>query len=132
MIVNLLRSNYPDAALTEPWPQPRGLCWRVLAGDYLDPMFGDWYNPDSPPRLVLRGRLRRALFVSWRFGRWRGYAGLKVYGVDSPAYREWAPCNHIYPQTRVPNLDGSTLTLPGSQAMCFSLRPFSTIPKQEV
>lgn len=119
MNVTLVRSSHPDAPLTEPWPQQRGLCWRVLSGDYLDPMLGEWFDPQRPPRVLLRGKLRRALYLSWRVPlplglEWRGYAGCKTYGLDSPAYREWAPANHVYPQ------DGDR---PGSQAMCLSLRP---------
>ncbi len=131
MNVTLIRSSHPDAPLTEPWPQQRGLCWRVLSGDYLDPMLGDWFDADHPPRVVLRGRLHRALFVSWRIPlllwTWRGYAGFKVYGVDSPAYKEWAPCNHVYGAVTVPAPDGGGNTINGSMALCFSLRPFSTI-----
>lgn len=41
----------------------------------------------------------------------RLYSG-KLYGADPEAYKNWMPKEDVYP---------------GSQAVCFSLRPFATI-----
>ena len=85
---------------------------RVYSGDYCDPMFGNWFAPPWP-RVVLRAKLRWMPFVSWRVEAlgwaWLGYVGFKLYGVDSPEYRNWLPDADVYD---------------GSRATCFSVRPF--------
>lgn len=47
-------------------------------------------------------------YIAVRFGRFGMYAGSKIFGVDSPAYREWM-CD-------------ATEVYDGSQAMCFTIR----------
>lgn len=116
MRVTVLRRNDPTRPLTDPIsdeaPGVVFVC-RLYAGDYCDPLFGGWFAPPWP-RVLLRWKVERAPFVAWQiplgFGFvWRGYAGFKLYGVDSPAYRNWLPAQEVYD---------------GSQAVCLSLRPF--------
>jgi len=55
-------------------------------------------------------------FIAWRFNNRSGYAGSKVYGVDSPVYKTWlcAP-EEVYD---------------GSLAMCLTIRPFANANKK--
>lgn len=121
MNVQVLRRNDPTRPLTDPIPdETRGLVFvhRVYAGDYCDPLFGNWFTPPWP-RVLLRWTVKRAHFFAWQIPFsfspgwptyvWRGYIGFKLYGVDSPAYKNWLPSHDVFD---------------GSQALCFSLRPF--------
>jgi len=51
-------------------------------------------------------------FISWRFGKHAGYAGAKIWGVDSPSYKHWLPESEVYA---------------GSQAIMFSIRPHANL-----
>lgn len=116
MQVTVISRNDPGRGLTDPIPdEVPGLVWvhRVYAGDVCDPMLGNWFAPPWP-KVLLRWQAKAAHFFAWQvplgFGYvWRGYAGFKLYGVDSPEYKNWLPSWDVYN---------------GSQALCFSLRPF--------
>lgn len=101
-----------ERPLTDPLPEANGVVFRLVRGDVLDP----WFDPDGwfgvkRPLFVLRFWSKLPLpFFAWKLGRWSGYVGFKVYGVDSPAYVPWAGAAEVYD---------------GSLAMCFSIRPFA-------
>lgn len=67
-----------------------------------------------PPAFVI-WLLTPGKFIAWRFDKRSGYAGSKVYGVDSTVYPLWlcAP-EEVYD---------------GSLAMCLSIRPFANANK---
>ena len=117
MRVEVLYRDDPDRGDTDPMPdEASGFRWvhRVYSGDYCDPLFGNWFYPPWP-RVLLRWQVKRAHFFAWRiplgFGwHWMGYAGFKLYGVDSDAYLNWLPDRAVYR---------------GSRAFCLSFRPFS-------
>lgn len=109
MNVSVLYRNDPDRPLTAPLPDTDRLIVRVYRGDYCDPFFGNWFARPWP-RVIVRLTLRWMPFIAWRLGRWRGYVGFKVWGVDSPSYRNWLPAGDVYS---------------GSLACCFSVRPVS-------
>lgn len=116
MKVSVLYRNDPERPLTDPLPdEAPGWLWvhRVYAGDFLDPLFGNWFTAPWPI-IVVRLNLAKAHFFAWRiplgFGwHWLGYAGFKLYGADSSAYLNWMPMKAVHG---------------GSQALCWSLRPF--------
>lgn len=109
MNVEILRRNDPERPDTDPLPEANGLVWRVYRGDYCDPLFGNWFAAPWP-RVLVTLQLPFMPFVAWKLGRWRGYVGFKLYGVDAEAYRAWLPDRHVYK---------------GSRACCFSARPLS-------
>lgn len=98
---------------TSPFLASNGLMWELRAGNINDPFFDpdSWFGPLSP-KLVVRFFCALPIFpfISWKLGKWRGYAGFKIYGVDSENYLPWNNSEDVYP---------------GSQALSFSLRPFS-------
>jgi len=118
MKVELLwRSRLDEGrALTEPFPAEDGVILRWLRGNVCDPWFDPdgWFGVRSPLVLIRFWSEIPLPFVAWRKGRWAGYIGFKVYGVDSDAYTQWLPKWEVYP---------------GSLAMCFSFRPFALLKK---
>lgn len=117
MKVTLIKSNRPDVPLTTDFPPTPGIMWRWLKGDVCDPQW--WFNGGSAfkfplPRFVIRFKLRIPLpYISWRTAGGRGgYLGMKVYGVDSPFYKNYIPAADVYP---------------GSQALELTARPFATL-----
>jgi hypothetical protein len=104
--------NDHDRELVDPLPEKDGWVFRLLYGDVCDP----WLDPDGwfKPRLpffTMRFWTPIPLpFFAWRAGKWTGYLGFKVYGVDSEHYLGWLKPEDVYK---------------GSQAMCLSFRPFA-------
>lgn len=115
MKVEVLYRNDPERPLTDPVLEPgaRAFVLRVYRGDFLDILGGAWFDPTRPPWRVLRAKLAFMPFIAWRWpGTKRGgYFGFKLYGVDSPNYRTFVHPSEVYE---------------GSQACCFSFRPFAT------
>lgn len=112
MKVEVIFRSDPLRPLTDPLPEANGIVFRLVRGDVLDPLFDPdgWFGV-AKPLFVLRFRSKVPLpFLAWRLGRWTGYVGFKVYGVDSPSYVPWAGAAEVYE---------------GSQAMHFSVRPFA-------
>lgn len=107
--------NDPERGDTDPLPELGGrkFVLRVYSGDVCDPFFGNWFTPPWP-KFVLRFKFQFLPFVAWKwpFTNKAGYIGFKLYGVDAEAYKNWLPADEVYP---------------GSQAVCFSVRPFATI-----
>ena len=111
-------SSNPDRSLTDPLLESNGLFVEFRGGDFLDPIDGGkWFGPDYP-RKFLRFFLRFPLvpFISWRIGNLGGYIGAKAYGADSDKYLEWMPEGTVYN---------------GSQALCFSFRPFANLENEK-
>lgn len=113
----------PERGLTDPLLESPGLHLRIYSGDICDPIQiggGNWFNPPYPKR-VWRAFCKWPVlpFLMWRFPKWlggrAGYAGFKLYGVDSPAYAEWDV--GIKPED----------VYDGSQAVCISIRPFASV-----
>lgn len=111
MQVNVIYRNDPERELLDPLPEKNGIVFRLVRGDLCDPMFGGWFKPPWP-KLVLRHTFTwmPLPFLAWRLGRWTGYIGAKVYGVHHEQYLHWLPAGEVFD---------------GSQAFCFSLRPFA-------
>lgn len=115
--------NDPERGLTDPLPELGGRCFifRLYSGDICDPVQiggSNWFNPPYPSR-VWRCFCKWPVlpFFAWRlpFTRRAGYFGFKLYGVDSPAYKEWGV--GIKPDD----------VFDGSQALCTSIRPFAKL-----
>lgn len=117
MKVEALYRNDPERQLTDPVLES-GVRWfvlRIYSGDFLDIFGGGWFDPEKPPKKVIRKVLRFMPFIAWRWpGTNRsGYIGFKLFGVDSPNYVTF---QGVMPQD----------VYVGSQACCFSFRPFAT------
>jgi hypothetical protein len=116
--ISVLYRNDHERPLTDPVPEIGGRWFvlRIYSGDYCDPIGGTWFDPQKLPRFVLRARMFFMPFIAWRWPFSKaGYAGFKLFGVDSPAYKNWLPLEEVYE---------------GSQACCFSLRPFAGLVKR--
>ncbi len=86
-------------------------------GNVCDPLNGKWFSEPYPTR-VIRFFCKWPIFpfISWRFKNKCGYLGAKIYGADADAYLNWMPKEDVYV---------------GSQALCFSARPFATVSKED-
>lgn len=119
MKVRCLYRNDLERPLTDPLPELGGrrFVFRLYFGDLLDPLRDPdgWFGP-ALPRVVLRFRWALLPFVAWKWPLLdrAAYIGGKLYGVDSEAYVPWAGRENVYA---------------GSQAMCFSFRPFANIKR---
>ena len=109
-------STNKEHPLTSPFPLTNGVFIELRGGNICDPVFGGNWFSEPYPKHVLRFFCPWAIlpFISWRFGNRGGYIGLKAYGADPEAYLNWMPKEDVYE---------------GSQALCFSARPFATITK---
>jgi len=110
--VKVFYRNDPERPLTDPLPEENGIVFRLVQGDVLDPFFDPdgWFKPKKPLWTMRFWSVLPLPFFAWHWGRWTGYIGFKVYGVDSEAYKSWLKPEEVYS---------------GSQAMCFSVRPFA-------
>jgi hypothetical protein len=132
---------------------------RFLGGDWLDPIAvgSNWFKPPFPTRVLhvqwplwlsyvlfalttwlllasiiaavelspawiaswpltfLIWLLTPGKFICWRMDKKGGYAGFKAYGVDHDVYGLW--------------LCKSADIYDGSQALCWTIRPFATLEK---
>jgi len=107
-------STHSSQPLTSPFLESNGLFIEFRGGDFCDPIDGgQWFGPKFPKR-ILRFFLKYPVlpFISYRIGKRAGYIGAKAYGVDSEAYKNWMKPEEVYD---------------GSQALCFSMRPFATM-----
>lgn len=114
-VIRWLSTNR-DQPATSPFPARNGVFFELRGGDVCDPIGAgsNWFAPPFP-RHIVRYRCRRAWlpYLSWRFGRWAGYLGWKIYGVDAPVYAQWlCEPREVYA---------------GSQALCLTARPFATL-----
>ena len=106
--------NPMDPLLEKNW----SFFLEFRGGDICDPvsiggMGGNWFDPPYPKH-VMRWFCKWPIlpFISWRCKKRQGYAGFKAYGADSEHYLNWMKHEDVYP---------------GSQALCFSLRPFASV-----
>ena len=113
-------SNHPTRPIQDPLLEADGIWFELRGGDVFDPIGGNWFEEPYPKRWIRFFAKRNWLpFFSYRWGRVgkMGYMGFKAYGVDSPKYKQWMPePKEVYE---------------GSQALCFSLRPFASIEKED-
>ena len=125
MKVTCLYRNDPERALTDPVLESTGRAWvhRIYTGSFAEPEQGaDWFGPNYPKNPTIKDLTgKRCHFFAWRYPDWvpfiggkAGYAGYKIYGFDSPAYLNW------------PGITEADV-FEGSQALCFTCRPFATI-----
>lgn len=119
MKVTVLYRNDPERELTDPLPEVGGRKWihRIYTGSICDPEYGsDWFGPNYPKDVTIEETTDRCHFFAWKwpFIKKAGYFGWKVYGVDSPEYKNWPQMNPLE-------------VYEGSQAMCFTARPFASL-----
>jgi len=87
-----------DEGITNPKRSVWGVTFALRWGDVLHPLGdGDWFRPPYFSR-VLRFYCPLSMlpFVAWNLWGWRGYLGAKVYGADSPDYKNWMPAEDVY------------------------------------
>ena len=114
--------NDNERPLTDPLPEIGGrrFIFRLYSGQINDPVQigGKWFEPPYPTRVWKQYVSLPILpFIAWRwpFSKRGGYIGFKLYGVDSPAYKNWMNPEDVYD---------------GSQAVCLSFRPFANLTKK--
>jgi hypothetical protein len=111
-IVETWRSDW-HRPITDPLPEDDGVVLRFTRGDVAWPILDPdgWFGVRYP-WVVIRFRSWIPLpFFAWKWGRWMGYIGFKVYGVDNEVYKLWLPQAEVHP---------------GSMAMHPSFRPFAS------
>ena len=114
-------STDKNQSSTSPFRDRNGIFLEFRGGDFCHPDFwhpfsgGKWFVPPYF-KTVTRFFLKWPIFpfISYRLGNRVGYAGAKIYGVDSQAYKLWLPPSDVYE---------------GSQAIMFSIRPFAKVNK---
>lgn len=109
--------NDPERKLTDPLPEIGGrkFIFRLYSGDVCDPVNGNWFKEPFPTKVIRFFCKWPVLpFIAWKwpFVKKAGYIGAKLYGADPVAYKNWMPETDVYP---------------GSQAVCFSIRPFASL-----
>lgn len=102
-----------DEGLTNPKRGPVGVTLALRWGDVLHPRGkGDWFKPPYFNRVWRFYCWLPLPWITWNLWGWRGYVGAKIFGVDSPAYREWPAMTGMKPEV-----------YNGSQALMISIRP---------
>jgi hypothetical protein len=101
--VIVTKNSHPDVPLTTLFPPRKG--WkqivfmrRWVAGDWVDPQNGNWFKPPYPSEVIRQWipPERARLYFAWNIFGWCGYVGAKIYGVDSPEYKNWLPPHEVY------------------------------------
>lgn len=122
MEVKIVKTNKPDQSMTAPLLSKPGFMIRWCTGTVLSPFLDKdgWYG-DEPPKLTVWYETNKPKwFISWRVPipftttDWRGYIGWKVYGIIDHYIRNWLHPKYL-----------------GGHAMFFTLRPFSTIDRDQ-
>ena len=105
--------NKLERTPTDPLLESNGFWWEIRSGDINHPVGkGKWFEPPYFKRVFHKWISLPILpFISWRLGKWSGYAGFKIYGVDNLAYKNYMNPSEVYI---------------GSQAMHLSTRPFAS------
>jgi hypothetical protein len=86
-----------DDGLTNPKRSVWGVTFALRWGDVCHPLGqGDWFKPPYFSRVLRFWSYFPLPFVAWNLWGWRGYLGAKVYGVDSPAYKNWIAPDEVY------------------------------------
>ncbi len=99
-----------DEGITNPKRSTFGVTLALRWGDVCHPLGqGDWFNPPYFSKVLRFYSYIPLPWISWNLFGWRGYAGAKIYGADSGAYKNWMRPEDVYP---------------GSLALHFSARLF--------
>lgn len=88
-----------DEGITNPKRSTFGITLALRWGDVLHPMGqeGNWFKePYFTKILRFWCPIPILLFITWNLWGWRGYLGAKVYGADSPEYKNWMPSEDVY------------------------------------
>jgi hypothetical protein len=86
-----------DEGLTNPKRSVWGVTLALRWGDVCHPLGkGDWFKPPYFSRLLRFYSWFPLPFIAWNLWGWRGYLGAKVYGVDSPDYKNWIAPDEVY------------------------------------
>lgn len=104
--------QFPGTATTAPKREAFGITLCVRWGDVCHPKgAGDWFNPPYFPGGVLRFFCWLPLlpWISWNLWGWKGYLGAKVYGADSPAYKNWMNPDDVYDGSQAIQFSGRLL-----------------------
>lgn len=108
--VRVFQISTGDEPLTQPKRQTFGITVALRGGDVCHPLGtdGNWFTEPYFTR-VLRFFCPVSIlpWISWNLFGWKGYAGAKIYGADSAAYKHWMNHDDVYN---------------GSQAIHFSIR----------
>lgn len=105
--------QFPGQITTAPKRATFGITFALRGGDVLHPLGkGDWFKPPYFAR-VLRFWCPLPLlpWISWNLWGWRGYCGMKIFGVDSDAYKLWPAMSELKHEV-----------YPGSKALMASIR----------
>lgn len=87
-----------DEPLTQPKRQAFGITFALRGGDVCHPLGqGDWFKPPYFSRVLRFWSYFPLPFITWNLCGWRGYAGMKCWGCDSEAYKNWLPAEIVYP-----------------------------------
>lgn len=120
MWVECVYRNDKEREIFDPVLEPgsRRFVFRLYKGDICDPFGGNWFVPPWP-KFVWRTTVKLPVlpFIAWKwpFMNRAGYIGFKLYGAGRdqyPQYLNWMK----YEDTE-----------PGSNALCFSFRPFANL-----
>jgi hypothetical protein len=86
-----------DEGITNPKRSVWGVTLALRWGDVCHPLgSGDWFKPPYFSKVLRFYSYIPLLFITWNLWGWKGYLGAKVYGVDSPAYKNWISADEVY------------------------------------
>ncbi len=88
-----------DEPLTSPKRERFGITFALRGGDVCHPLGtnGNWFTPPYfSDTLRFCACIPILPWISWNLFGWRGYAGAKIYGADSPAYKNWMNPDDVY------------------------------------
>lgn len=89
--------QFPGEVTTNPKRDSFGISLLLRWGDVCHPLGqGDWFNPPYFSRVLRFYSYLPLPFIAWNLCGWRGYLGAKVYGADSPAYKNWMNPEDVY------------------------------------
>jgi hypothetical protein len=90
--VRVFQFTTHDQPLTDPKRSTFGITLALRGGDVCHPLGaeGKWFEPPYFDRFLRFWCPIPILpYLAWNLFGWRGYFGAKIYGVDSPAYKNW-------------------------------------------
>ena len=88
-----------DEGITNPKRSSFGITFALRWGDVCHPLGseGNWFKEPYFTKVLRFYSYVPLPFITWNLFGWRGYAGMKFWGCDSEAYKNWLPAEIVYP-----------------------------------
>jgi len=100
-----------DEGITNPKRTDLGVTFALRWGDVCHPLGqdGNWFKEPYFTKVLRFYSYIPLPFITWNLWGWKGYLGAKVYGADSPEYKNWMNPDDVYDGSQAIQFSGRLL-----------------------